>query len=90
MLVKAVEDFFDFALEKLPSITDIENLFGVSGKSVSNARQICFADLHTYLDKAVAKSEGGEKNKGIEETLFFGPIKGALNALTKNIYDQNK
>lgn len=89
-VVKAVEDFFDFALEKLPSITDIENLFGVSGKSVSNARQICFADLHTYLDKAVAKSEGGEKNKGIEETLFFGPIKGALNALTKNIYDQNK
>ena len=89
-VVRAVEEFFSFALDVMPKKVNVEDLFGVSRMSVETARKVCVADLKTYLGKALSKVENGDKGKNIEETMFFYPIKGALNALSKKIYEQNK
>lgn len=88
--VKSVEKFFDFALVKLLQKVDIENLFGISEESVRLAKEVCSNDIGTYLKKMLQKTEKGDKNKKIEETLFFYPIKGVLTALSQNLYDKNK
>lgn len=62
--------------------------FGVTLNSLKIAKCICYKDLSTFLEKGIAqRREEAEGQDKIEETFFFYPIKGALNALSQAIYE---
>ncbi len=88
--IASTRKYLDFAFNKMPQIVDIENLFGVTKESVSFAKANCDNDLDTYLKKLLMLVENGDKDKKIEETLFFYPLKGVINSLSQKIYEQNK
>lgn len=88
--VASVNKFLDFVLNKIPQHVDIENLFGVTKESISFAKANCGNDLGTYLKKLLMQVENGDKDKKIEETLFFYPLKGVINSLSQKIYEQNR
>lgn len=87
-IVKSVSDFFDFTFNILNKAIDFDNCFGVTKESIDIARDVCKKDLSTYLDKGIAQrlDESNGKNN-IEETTFFYPIKGVINAISQAIYD---
>lgn len=86
--VQSVTDFFKFVLYTLDDKVDYDNCFGVTQASINIAKKVCQKDLLTYLNKGIAqrKDNTDGKNK-IEETTFFYPIKGVINALSQAIYD---
>lgn len=86
--VKSIETFFDFALNTMNSVFNFDDNFGVTSESLKIAREECKKDLLTYLDKGIAlRNEESETEDKIEETFFFYPIKGVLNALASAIYN---
>ena len=86
--VKSIEMFFDFALNTMNSVFNFDDNFGVTSESLKIAREECKKDLLTYLEKGIAlRQEESEAQDKIEETFFFYPIKGVLNALASAIYD---
>lgn len=87
-LVKAVEGFFDFALDDLDRQLNLNRLFGVNPRTLDLAKRLCKKDLATYLDRGLAaRATDGGKNP-IEETAFFHPIKGILHTLGLEIQKQ--
>ena len=84
--LKSVEGFLDmiFALSKEYSF---KNYFDVSDMSFQIAKTECYRDMGIYLQNglAVKRTEVSE-NDPIEETLFFYPMNGMLNALISAIY----
>lgn len=89
--VSKVKAFFSFVLTSLDDAIDYDNSFGVTRESINIAKEVCQHDLLTYLDKGIAlrKDELDATNK-IEETTFFYPIKGVINALAQAINDNLK
>ena len=86
--VESVQTFFDFALNTLNSSFNFDDNFGVTSNSLKLAKEICQKDLFTFLEKGIAqRMEESQQSDKIEETLFFYPIKGVLNALSSEIYD---
>ena len=73
-----------FALSKEYSF---KNYFDVSDMSFQIAKTECYRDMGIYLQNglAVKRTEVSE-NDPIEETLFFYPMNGMLNALISAIY----
>ena len=84
-VVKEVEHFFDFILVEMNREFNFSKMFQMSQNSMMIAKEICKQNLDTFLTKAL-DSHRELKNKQIEETLFFYPIKGALNAISEKIY----
>lgn len=91
-IVKTVEDFFDFALKEIPSVFNLDDIFGVSHDSLKIAREECKKDLRTYLDKGLKMSieESGNKDNRVEDALSFYPLKGAIQALSAKIQEYYK
>lgn len=89
-IIDAAEDFLDFVLNKLPMDYkyDFDNHFGVTANSLKIARSVMFEDIDTFLDKGIdIRAEEGDIQDKVEETLFFVPIKGVINSISKNIFD---
>lgn len=84
-VVKEVEHFFDFILVEMNKDFNFSKMFQMSQNSLVLAKEICKQNLDTFLTKALDNHRELE-NKQIEETLFFYPIKGALNAISEKIY----
>ena len=82
-VVTSVERFFDYVLQNLNRNFNFDDYFGVSEKSLKIARNNYKADIETYVNKGLAlmKEEADGKNR-LDETLFFYPIKGILQALS--------
>lgn len=86
--IESVQTFFDFALNTLNSSFNFDDNFGVTSNSLKLAKEVCQKDLFTFLEKGIAqRMEESQQSDKIEETLFFYPIKGVLNALSTEIYD---
>lgn len=85
--VKSVEHFFNFVLNEMPMMFNFDDNFGVSLKSLALAKEECFKDLHTYLDKGIEMSmnESGNIENKVEDALSFYPIKGAIQTLSAKI-----
>lgn len=84
--VKAVEDFFKFVFEDMNAVFNFDKNFGVKNSAVKVAQQAATKDLSTFLDKGLAhRSEETELDDVIEETFFFYPIKGVLQAMSNDI-----
>lgn len=86
--IESVQTFFDFALNTLNSSFNFDDNFGVTSDSLKLAKEICKKDLMTFLEKGIAqRMEESQQSDKIEETFFFYPIKGVLNALSSEIYE---
>ena len=86
----SVKEFFDFVLNKLPKVHkyNFDDHFGVTQSSIYIARSLMNEDLDTFLEKNIdiMIDEGDPKDK-VEETMFFAPIKGVINIISKSIYE---
>jgi hypothetical protein len=82
-VVSSVESFFDYVLQDINRTFNFDDYFGVSEKSLKIVKDNCKADIETYVNKGLAlmKEEADGKNR-LDETLFFYPIKGILQALS--------
>lgn len=87
-IISSVKDFFD-TLFKLNDKFDFDENFGVEKFAMNLARDLCRKDLSTFLNKGINMNTAEyDLTDKLEETLFFYPIKGVLNALSQEIYDQ--
>lgn len=87
-VVKEVSDFFHFVFEDMNKAFDFDRKFGVEKSSFRIAKEVAAKDLSTYLDKGLAlRMEEAEDTDVIEETFFFYPIKGVLQAMSNAIKD---
>lgn len=85
--VKAVEDFFRFVFEEMNSAFNFDKNFGVKTSAFLVAKEVANKDLITFLDKGIAqRREESEAEDVIEETFFYYPIKGVLQAMSNEIY----
>ncbi len=85
--IAAVESFFNFALIEMNSAFNFDDNFGVTSNSLRIAIDTAKKDLETYLDKGISqRCEEAEASDIIEETFFYYPIKGVLQAISNEIY----
>lgn len=83
--VEEVKKYIEFTFE-LNNQFSFKNNFGSDHKSFELAKNICFKDLEAYTKNGLTKKlEEASLDDPIEETLFFYPIIGMLNALTSTI-----
>lgn len=86
--VKAVEDFFKFVFEDMNSAFNFDKNFGVKTSSFLLAKEAATKDLATFLDKGISlRREETEAEDVIEETFFYYPIKGVLQAMSNEIFN---
>ncbi|MGN0238029.1 MAG: cell division protein FtsA [Lepagella sp.] len=89
--IKAVEDFFKFVFEDMNAAFNFDQYFGVKNSALKVAQQSATKDLATFLDKGLSqRAEETELDDVIEETFFFYPIKGVLQAMSNDIFESLK
>lgn len=84
----AIGKFFRFALNDLNKEFDFDDNFGVKLESLNIAREVSsnLQDIETFLSRGLNKCKAEAQGKvTIGETLFFYPVKGVLDALSKAI-----
>lgn len=89
-ITASVREFFDFVLNKVPKDFkyNYDDHFGVTANSLQIARSLMNEDLDTFLEKGIdVMMDDGDPKDRVEETLFFAPIKGVINAISKAIYE---
>lgn len=85
---KSICEFFRFALNDLNKAFNFDDNFGVSLDSLNIARDVSsnIQDIETFLSRGLNKcKEEAQGKEKIGETLFFYPIKGVLDALSRAI-----
>ena len=87
MIVKSVESFFDYALNELPKKYkyDYDAHFGVTPQSLKIARSCITGELSAYLEKGINLHIADDPEEKLAQTLFFLPIKGVLDDISRNI-----
>jgi len=87
-VITNISRFIDFAFG-LNSVFSFHDMFDVDGSLLDKAKAICLKDLKTYLDNGLSLKQKAIKESGantdISETLFFYPLVGMLNALSRQI-----
>ena len=87
--VSSVKSFIQFVFD-LNKDFSFKNKFDSSESSLAIAKEECFRDLVTYTKNGLEKKKKEvSDNDIIEETLFFYPLNGMLNALISAIYKKN-
>ncbi len=84
-VVQEVSRFFDCVLEDMNRDFNFSSMFQMSQLSLSLAKAVCKQNLDTFLTRALDEHRQ-HKGAQLEETLFFYPVKGVLNALASEIY----
>lgn len=88
-VVANVNEFLDF-IKLLNSRYSFVDYFGVSKNSLQLLDTVCRHDLDEFLSKGIRrklKEMNEDTNEEIQETLFFYPLTGMLNALSAEIYN---
>lgn len=89
--VAAVNEFFRFVFVDLNNSFNFDKNFGVNTASIRIAQEVAKKDLSTFLDKGISqRREENEPGDVIEETFFYYPIKGVLQAISNEIYNSLK
>lgn len=89
-VVESTKKFIDFAFS-LDKSFSFFNEFDADKSIINEVRQLCLRDIRTYLDNGISlkkqmlQMDGADDN--IEETLFFYPLVGILNAVVREIYN---
>lgn len=88
-VVDEVKTFINFVFE-LNNEFSFKNNFGSVELSMNIAKEECMRDLLTYTKNGLEnKKKEVSDNDIIEETFFFYPLSGMLNALISAIYKKN-
>lgn len=88
-VVNSVRDFIDFAFGLNNKFSFYDN-FDVDRSIMGNVKELCYRDIRTYLDNGISvkkneiMQDGADEN--LEETLFFYPLTGIINAVVRNVY----
>lgn len=89
-VVKNVKQFIDFTFKLNDDFSFFDN-FDIDRNLLDEIKAICSKDIRTYLDsglsnkRQVVMEEGADDN--IEESLFFYPLVGILNAISREVYN---
>lgn len=87
--INALYDFFSFVFNDLNRDFNFDRHFGVNPVSFKIAKETAKRDLDTFLDKGITeRQEETEPDDVIEETFFFYPIKGVLQEISNEIYNE--
>lgn len=88
-VVDEVKTFINFVFE-LNNDFSFKNNFDSAELSMNIAKEECMRDLLTYTKNGLEnKKKEVSDNDIIEETFFFYPLSGMLNALISAIYNKN-
>lgn len=83
--VSNVKEFFDFTF-KLNEKFSFKEYFSISGDLLEVAKGVCGKDLETFAYSGLNnKYKEVEDSDKLEETMFFYPIVGVLNALASEL-----
>jgi hypothetical protein len=86
--VEEVKKFIQFVIDLNSEISYKDN-FGINSESFLIAKETCFIDLEDYAKKGLSQKRKEVSDEDpIEETFFFYPINGMLNALSISIYNE--
>lgn len=87
-VVDSVREFFHFVLYDVYDKFNFDRYFGITSEALAIARYHYAEDLETFLEHGIKEHlKDSDANGRIEETFFFYPIKGALNAISMLIKD---
>ena len=87
--MEEVKKFIQFVFD-LNKDFSFKNNFDSAESSLNVAQEECMRDLLTYTKNGLEnKKKDISDNDRIEETLFFYPLSGMLNALISAIYKKN-
>ena len=87
--VEEAKSFVKFVFD-LNQKYSYKNNFDSSEISLEIAKKECFRDLETFTKNGLKiKRQEVSDNDVIEETMFFYPLNGMLNALISAIYKKN-
>ena len=88
-VVEMVRDFVQFTFHLNDRFSFYDN-FDVDRKVMEKVKALCQRDILTYLDNGINQKKESIMNDGaddvLEETLFFYPIVGMLNAVNREVY----
>lgn len=88
-VVESVKQFIDFAFDLDNKFSFYDN-FDIDCSIMDKVKQLCYKDIKIYLlegltmKKREIDQDGADEN--LEETLFFHPLVGIINAIVRNIY----
>ena len=88
-IVKSVENFIDFTFALNRDFSFFEE-FDADRAIMEGVKELCYRDLRTYLENGISLKKRDLEMDGaddkIEESLFFYPLVGILNAIIRNVY----
>lgn len=80
------EEFVKFVFALNEGETSFRDSFGIDQETINIAQDVCKRDIKTYTEnKLLQKLSEVNKEDKVEETMFFYPLSGLLNALTDRI-----
>lgn len=88
-VVCEVENFFNFMLNDMNNKFNFMKNFQINQYTLNIAKEVCDKNLDTFISKALDmhRNTNEEQHKQLEETSFFYPVKGVINALSTAIYN---
>ena len=88
-IVQTTKDFVDFAFGLDKEFSFFQE-FDVDKSILEAVKALCFRDVKTYLDNGISikkkmlEADGADNT--IEETMFFYPLVGIINAVVREVY----
>lgn len=88
-VVESVKTFLEFAFDLNKKFSFYDN-FDIDRSIMDRVKNLCCKDIMTYLNNGISlkKNEivqdGADEN--LEESLFFYPLVGIINAVVRNVY----
>ena len=88
-VVETIKNYIEFTFS-LDEKFSFYNNFDIDRSVLYKVKELCYRDIKTYLENGISikKEEiiqdGADDN--LEETLFFYPLVGIINAVVRNIY----
>ena len=88
-VVESVKTFLEFAFDLNKKFSFYDN-FEIDRSIMDKVKNLCRKDIMTYLNNGISlkKNEiiqdGADEN--LEESLFFYPLVGIINAVVRNVY----
>ena len=88
-IVKTTTEFINFAFDLDRDFSFFQE-FDVDKSILESVKALCLRDVRTYLDNGISVKkrmlEGDGADNTIEETLFFYPLVGIINAVVREVY----
>lgn len=89
-VVEEVKKYIEFTFNLDNEFSFYDN-FDIDRSIMQKVKDICKKDIKTYLETGLSKKQNEISKDGaddnLEETLFFYPLVGIINAVVRNIYN---